>query len=158
MVKSIKVSLEQLLEENHIEPVEISANDIANFFNIVKRDINDASISAVSADTRFVIAYNAALLLAKIVLSSSGYKINKVYPHLITFNILPELFDSFSEKKAEYFCNCQLKRDTVLYRDAMTISEAETIELLDEVMLFHDDVSEWLKKNHPGLTEKVLNQ
>ena len=47
---------------------------MADLLRIVDRDLKDASILELSADRRFVTAYNAALRLATIVLRASGYR------------------------------------------------------------------------------------
>jgi len=68
------MSLEQWQSEGKLKPHQTTLPEISHLFKAIRRNIQDASIEAVSADNRFTIAYQAALQLATIALYASGYR------------------------------------------------------------------------------------
>jgi len=68
------MNLKRWLDDRSLRPHEPSVQEMADLLRIVDRDLKDASILELSADRRFVTAYNAALRLATIVLRASGYR------------------------------------------------------------------------------------
>ena len=64
-----------------------SKQEINDLKKVVEREINDASVQAISNDRRFACSYNAALQLAHIVLAAAGYRTNSTKPghHKSTF-------------------------------------------------------------------------
>ena len=64
--------LKDLLAEGKLRRHRTSPQEIADLFDLVDRDIGDASVQGLSADRRFAIAYEAALNLATITLYCRG--------------------------------------------------------------------------------------
>ena len=67
------MTLKQWSDNGWLRPHKTTPEEIENLFQIVDRDLKDAS-SELSADWRFGIAYNAALKLCMILLYSEGYE------------------------------------------------------------------------------------
>lgn len=138
------MSLQTWLAEGRLRPHAGSEQETADLLRVVERDLADAGILALSSDRRFTTAYNAALQLATIVLRASGYRTAGVGHHWITFQTLPELMSADLQVRADYFDACRRKRNIADYDAAGEISDAETEELLAEVLEFRGDVQEWL--------------
>jgi len=64
---------DRLLRSGRIRPHRTNPQEIAGLFQVVERDLTDASITALSADRRFATACNAALQTAIAVMYSEGY-------------------------------------------------------------------------------------
>lgn len=62
------MSLKQWAANGWLKPHKTSRQEIENLLGIVRRDLEDASAHAISADWRFGIAYNAALKLCTVLL------------------------------------------------------------------------------------------
>jgi hypothetical protein len=116
---------------------------------VADRDIADAGVTQISADRRFVIAYNAALALATIVLHAGGYRAVGVGHHWATFQALPEIMGSQAQARTDYLDNCRSRRNVIDYDRAGEISEEEAAEILAEAKTFRPHVMGWLRRNHP---------
>ena len=68
------MSLNSLLKAGKLKRHKTSAREISDLFEVVQRDLKDASIKELSADRRFATAYNAALQLTTILMYSHGYR------------------------------------------------------------------------------------
>jgi len=66
------MSFESLLAEGRLRRRRISREDIRLLMRLAERDLADAAVVGLSADRRFLIAYEAALNLATIPLLSAG--------------------------------------------------------------------------------------
>ena len=127
-----------------------SKEEITNLFEIVERDLKDASAKGISDDWKFGIAYNAALKLCAILLHSSGYRPEKNLAHYRTLQALPLILGDKHKSNADYLDACRKKRNETEYDFAGNISEDEAQELIDFCSEFKTEVSSWLKKNQKG--------
>ena len=124
-------------------------DEIQNMFRLIERDLRDAAVSSLSADRRFMIAYEAGLNLATIPLYCSGYETHGQGHHWITFLLLPRFMGSKLRDLAEYFDLCRTKRNIGTYDRGGQISKTEAKELLEEVLTFKTMCENWLQVNHP---------
>jgi hypothetical protein len=131
-----------------------SRPEIADLLEIVNRSLADAGVPGHSVDGRFTAAYNAVLQLATVVLRASGFRAAGGARHWITFQVLPELVGERQTERAEYFDACRTKRHHAAYDAAGRISEAEIQELLEEARAFRTAVFEWLRREHPELSNR----
>lgn len=146
------MNLKKYVDEGKICLHKTSKEEIHQLLNVVERDINDAAITALSADRRHATAYNAALQLATIILYASGYRAKaKVGHHWVTLTLLPELMGKDKNTIARYFNTCREKRNVTDYDLAGHVTAKEVENLLKEVAHFKKEVISWLKKNHPLL-------
>jgi len=145
------MTLEQLLADGKLVIHRTSRQEIASLLNVVERDIDDASVEAISADRRFAIAYNAALQLATIALYCKGYKAVGPGQHFIVLQTIKETMGQLFRNRADYFDMCRTKRNITDYDRAGEISAREATELLQEVKDFKQDAADWLHNYYPKL-------
>ena len=145
------MSLTRLLAEGRVRKHRSSHTEIRDRLRIVDRNIRDAAVDAISVDLRYHAAYEAALQLATIALSASGYRTTSQGHHRTTFEALPFCLGAEHEDLANYFDQSRGKRNVLEYDRAGEIAETEAEELLNEVKKFRATVVAWLKRRHPAL-------
>ena len=91
-----------MLADGRIRPHRPSVREVADLLRVIERDIADASVTQLSTDRRFATAYNAALLLATIVLHASGFRTASTGHHRATFHVLPEILGPDAQARADY--------------------------------------------------------
>ncbi len=148
----------QLLAENRLAPEPTSRTEIQDLRAVVHRNLADAQIRKLSDDGRFGHAYDAARILANIIVRASGYRIKSDGGgHYNTFLALKTASPAFA-KKAVYFDACRRKRNSCLYEQANVVTNTEAEELLIHATGFSLEVEAWLKKNHPNLVQPGLSR
>lgn len=141
----------QLLAENRVAAEPTSRPEIKDLRAVVHRNLADAQIRKLSEDGRYGHAYDAARILANIMVRASGYRVKgDGGGHYNTFLALKTADPAFA-KKAVYFDACRRKRNTFLYEQANIVSHTEAEELLWHASGFSLEVDAWLKKHHPNL-------
>lgn len=129
------MNLEKLLANNKLVKYEPTKRQIDELLDLVKRDLNDAKISALSLDRRFISLYSAAQTLATIVLYKNGYRTRGEGHHRTTFEaasiLLPKEVDIL-----EYFDRCRILRNKSEYERSGIVSEAEAKSLEKRVNYF----------------------
>lgn len=149
------MSLQQWHKNQWLRPYETSRKQIADLFDIVERDLADASTARLSSDWQFGIAYNAALKLCTILLFAEGYRPDRALAHYRTLQALPFVLGDSRKADADYLDSCRIKRNTVEYDMAGRTSPEEATELIDFSTELKEDVLEWLKQKHPNLVPKA---
>jgi hypothetical protein len=145
------MSLEQWFNNGWVNRHKSSSQEIANLFNIVERDLQDAETDELSADWKFGIAYNAALKLCTILISAEGFRPEKTLQHYRTLLALPLILGEDRKADAEYLDTCRAKRNTIEYDRAGIVSDVDAVELIEFTREFKKDVLKWLKQTHPEL-------
>ena len=98
------VNWKHWLDKGDIQKVHVTRKSLADLANLVDRDLNDARVTALSADRRFAIAYNAALNLASYAIRKTGYRVSaKVGHHRIASLIAGEVLGSAAKKSLGLF-------------------------------------------------------
>ncbi len=115
--------------------------------------LKDAAIAALSADTRFVTAYGAALLLAKMAMACAGYRLDSKATghHKTAFLALPLSVGAKAKTLARYFDVCRRKRNEIDYDRAFVASEADAKEIVVRVKELQTLVEDWIKAKHATL-------
>ena len=144
---------ERLLREGRIRRHRTNRQEIASLFQVVKRDLADAAITALSADRRFATAYNAALQAATAVMYSEGYRAHGIGHHSTTFEFLKEAMGPDITSLADYFDDCRRKRNRADYIGVGYISMTEVEDLLKEAREFAAQAQAWIQTHHPELQE-----
>lgn len=147
----MRMSLEQWFNNGWVKRHKSSSQEVANLFNIVERDLQDAETEELSADWKFGIAYNAALKLCMILISAEGFRPEKTLQHYRTLQALPLILGEDRKADAGYLDTCRAKRNTAEYDRAGIVSDADAAELIEFARELEKDVREWLKKNYPEL-------
>jgi uncharacterized protein (UPF0332 family) len=145
------MSWTNLLAARTVQTHATSTNEITNLRQIVKRDLNDAAIDALSADRRFATAYNAVLQLVKMAVACAGYRITSgAGHHQKSFEAIKAAIGTVeTENLADYFDLCRRKRNDIDYDFAEVVTETEAEELLEKAKEFQGLIEEWIDKNHP---------
>jgi hypothetical protein len=141
----------KLLADRRVTALPPNKAELDNLRSIVTRSLKDVSVSGLSVDARFVLAYDAARTLALIVVRASGYRPRAVGGHYNTFLALESADSSFAAVSA-YFDSCRMKRNDCEYDFAGGVTETEADALLKAVQQFNVDVEKWMKTHHPKLT------
>ena len=141
----------QLLAENRVAAEPTSPTQIKDLRAVVHRNLADAQIRKLSDDGRFGHAYDAARILANIIVRASGYRVKSDGGgHYNTFLALKAAAPAFAQK-AVYFDACRRKRNNLLYKQANVVSNTEAEELLFHAAGFSLEVDAWLKAHQPDL-------
>ncbi|MEP6591514.1 MAG: hypothetical protein ABJC19_10055 [Gemmatimonadota bacterium] len=129
---------------------EESADEIADLFAVVDRDLIDAAVPGLSADWRLGITYNAALQLAIIALAASGYRMGRERAHERALLSL-ETTAGISTAIVDLLDTIRRRRNQSNYERAGTTSDAEAGELYSVVTALRIDVIQWLHSYRPAL-------
>lgn len=144
------MSWAKLLADKRVTVEPTSKGELDNLRSIVARSLRDVSVAGLSADIRFVLAYDAARTLSLIVVRSEGYRPRSVGGHYNTFLAL-EAADAFFAAMSVYFDGCRIKRNDCEYDFAGGVTETEAVGLLKAVQQFAVDAEAWVKAHHPHL-------
>jgi hypothetical protein len=128
-----------------------SPAEMAGILGTVQRSLADAHVEGLSADGRFSHAYGAVLAAAKAVVRSEALRIAGPESHRDTLRVAGEMLGDEYRDIMRYFDRCRVKRNTLTYDVAGTVSEAEFEELLCHARAFSAVVLSWLLEHHPEL-------
>lgn len=131
------MTLRELLQEGKIVPHRTSKQEISDLFGIMERDLHDASIKGISADRRFITAYNVALQGTTVLLHLQGYRTRAEAHHYFTFLAGREILGPKHHAMMDYFNTCRSKRNVSDYDRAGMISDKEAEALLKETAKFY---------------------
>jgi len=145
------MSWKKLLADKRVTPVPPSKAELDNLRSIVTRSMKDVTAPGLSADARFIMAYDAARTLSLIVVRAAGYRPRSVGAHYNTFLALEAADPAFAALSA-YFDGCRMKRNDCEYDFAGGVTDTEADGLLKTVQKFAADVEAWIKARHPSLT------
>jgi len=138
-----------------LKPHKTSPKEIRDLLKVIDREISDAGQLVISVDSRFTHAYKAALQLCAMLLYTSGYKASRDSNHYRTIMAMPLILGDPRNDDAKYLDACRGKRNEAEYRLSGAISDSDAKELLEFAVDFRNDVSRWLKANHPGLMKSA---
>jgi uncharacterized protein (UPF0332 family) len=144
------MSWQSLLQAQRVKSHRTSRQELDDLRNVVERDLQDAAVSALSADRRFATAYNAALQSAKMVIACAGYRVVGQGHHLTTLEAVELAMGSSVSALVTYFDTCRRKRNQVDYDRANAATETEAEELLAKAEEFRELVEKWILKHHSG--------
>jgi hypothetical protein len=140
----------ELLDDNRVIVEPPNKVEIDSLRSIVARSAKDVAAPGLSADTRFVLAYDAARTLALIVVRAEGYRPRSVGGHYNTFLALAAADPAFYNLSI-YFDGCRMKRNNCEYDCAGMVSDTDAESLLEAVVQFMADVEARLRDRHPQL-------
>jgi len=141
----------ELLESRRVETHRTSESEIDDLRSAVARNLRDAALAGLSADNRFGLAYEAGLLLAKMVLACAGYRVKGQGAHQTTFAAIPLALGTSIKETASYFDRCRRKRNEISYDMADVVTDSQAEEILVKTREFEQLVETWIAKNHPEL-------
>jgi len=132
-----------------IRSVQPSRAEIARLLAIAVRDLDQAQFKNLHLDTRFALAYNAALQLATVILRLHGIRVRKTAFHQRTFSELSHHVDPEFQNLAAYFDRARRKRNIIAYEQSGAVSESEVADLLKQVKQFRTWVEHEVEKRMP---------
>jgi len=144
------MSWEKLLTEHRITALASSKAELDNLRSIVRRSLKDARAPGLSADARFLLAYDAARTLSLMIVRASGYRPRSAGAHYYTFVALEEADSNFAKLSA-YFDSCRIKRNECEYDFAGGISDTDAQGLLETVQQFAVDCEAWIRTRYSAL-------
>ncbi|MFC1566250.1 SAV_6107 family HEPN domain-containing protein [bacterium] len=142
------MTLKILLNQGRLIPHSTSKDEVISLLELIKRDIKDSKVEAISEDRRLATAYNAALQTATVLLYCVGYKTKGVGHHSTVFQAMKEIMGKEYIDLADYFDSCRNKRNIIDYTHAWGVSETEVEELIEETEKFVKLVTKWIKTNY----------
>ena len=140
----------KLLSDNRVTRIPSSKAELDNLRSIVTRSLKDVTAAGLSADARFVMAYDAARTLSLIIVRAEGYRPKSVGGHYNTFLALEAADPTFATLSA-YFDGCRMKRNDCEYGFAGGVTDTDADGLLKAVRQFSLDTEAWVKAHHPHL-------
>src|SRR5450432_2954899 len=144
------MSWAKLLADNRVTALPPSKAELDNLRSIVARSLKAITAVGLSADYRFVMAYDAARTLSLLVVRAAGYRPRAVGGHYNTFLAL-EAADPAFAKVSAYFDGCRMKRNSCEYDFAGGVSDTDAEGLLNAVHKFAVDAEAWIKAHYPQL-------
>jgi len=144
------MSWARLLADNRVTALPPSKAELDNLRSIVARSLKDVESAGLSADARFILAYDAARTLSLLVVRAAGYRPRTVGAHYNTFLAL-ETADPAFAKLSAYFDGCRMKRNSCEYDFAGGLSDTDADGLLITVREFAVDAEAWVKARYPHL-------
>jgi hypothetical protein len=140
----------KLLADNRVTALPPNKAELDNLRSIVARSLKDVTAVGLSADYRFVMAYDAARTLSLLVVRAAGYRPRTVGGHYNTFLALEAADPAFAALSA-YFDGCRMKRNQCEYDFAGGVTDTEANALLKSVNQFAVDAEAWIKARYPQL-------
>jgi hypothetical protein len=144
------VTWQELLNRHVVTAAATSKSELDNLRSIVRRSLADVVIPGLTADMRFILAYDAARTLSLIIVRAEGYRPRAVGGHYNTFIALAAADPAFATLSS-YFNNCRMLRNQSEYDFAGGVSDGDADELLLEVQKFATDAEAWIGARHPHL-------
>jgi len=118
-----------------------SRQEIENLLGIVARDRSEADRDDLHPDIRFQLLYNAGLQLATIVLRLNDLRVGHAGHHRETFRAIHDLVHEDLRPIIAHFDQARRKRNSLVYDQAGTATEAELRGLRASVGTFE----EWVR-------------
>ena len=118
-----------------------SQQEIDNLLGIVERDRAQAQLEGLHPDIQFELLYNAALQLATIVLRLSELRVGRTGHHRETFQVVRELVPEGLRPTVLHFDQARRKRNSLVYDQAGTATEAD----LEGLGISVDAFEEWVR-------------
>lgn len=134
-----------------LERRETSAAEIAALFGWYEVALADAMVVEQSADGRYIDAYTAGFLLAKIVVRASGYRVRGGENHRDTLCVLPWLMGSAVQASVDALDAARKQRNIDLYDGAGAVEPSDVDDLVRRVVGFESQVRVWIEANHAEL-------
>ncbi len=129
----------------------MSLEEIANLRSVVARNLADASVASLHPDTRFRLAYEAALVVAKRVVAGAGYRVKGHGAHHATFAGLEIAMGAEVMDAADFFDRCRRTRNVIDYVRADVVIEDDVADVILPTNELCRMAEAWIQPNHPEL-------
>jgi hypothetical protein len=145
-------NLDNLVQRGLLRKEPAHKDELARLLSAADATLADSRVGAVSAASRFAMAYQAALGYSLIALRVRGYRTSSHQPgqHSIAIQSLP-LTVSFPQSDTNTLDSFKEKRHRGAYEGMLTTSEQEVAELQGLATKLRASVVAWIAANEPGL-------
>ena len=144
------MSWNQLLVTRKVHTHQTSKQELDDLRAVIRRDLSDAAIPALSENRRFATAYNAALQTAKMATACAGYRVGAVPGHhAISFECAGLALGEQADTLVGFFDVSRRKRNIIDYTGAQIATPTEAAELLQRAQEFSALVETWIQAEHP---------
>lgn len=150
------MSLQNWLQMGFLVEHEATVSEVRSLLGIVDRELADANVAGLSEEGRFMHAYDAALLLCKLALHSSGFKLQKGKGHhAYWINSLEFTLGKEQKDTLIHLSKSSHLRHTSLYEQTGVVQKQDADDLLEAARKLRTDVLLWLRSRHPKLIPSV---
>jgi hypothetical protein len=139
------------LADGGVLPQKASKTELDRLRGAIERNLRDAALPDLSADNKFGMAYEAALLTAKMAVAVAGYRVRGQAAHATTFVALGLAMGPAAGQRADYFDRCRRKRNALSYEYSGAATDAEAAEILEAAKKFRAEVEDWIATRRPDL-------
>ena len=146
------MSWKSLEHQGRIERHKTSKIELDELRLAIERNLRDAALPGLSADNRFGLTYEAALLLARMAALCAGYRPKGLGAHETTFLTLELTLGPSAARMGKYLNKCRRKRNELSYEAAGIATDSEADELTREVTRLRSSVEAWISEKHPPLS------
>jgi hypothetical protein len=131
---------------------EATVGEVLSLLGVVDRELADAGIADLSDEGRFTHAYEAALLLCKLALHASGFKLQKVKGHhAYWINSLELTLGKEQKDTLIHLSKSSHLRHTSLYDQTGVVQKEDADDLLETAKTLRTNVLNWLRSRHQTL-------
>lgn len=124
------MDLETWLQNGWLTRFELSDREARQHLSAAHRELQDAR-QDISPQSRFALAYNAALRLCSLALAKAGYRATRDQKHYRSVAALPLILGTQAQELAAFLEACRTKRHQITYEGDDLVSEEEAIALVD---------------------------
>mgnify|MGYP001768425817 CR=1 FL=1 len=114
--------MQSWLSEGKLKAHKTGKSEITQLLSVFDRDMADARVKTLSADRRFAIAYNAALMVSIAALAAAGYRASGEGHHYWTIQSLAFTMQA-DDKTIKKFNKFRQKRNISDYERTDVVSE-----------------------------------
>lgn len=148
------MSLQSWAQNGWLLPHKTSAEEIANLFGIIERDLKDCQVKGLSSDARLERAYNASLQSATAALCVSGYRVRGQEHH---YRVIQSLELTLNDAKIVARLDAfRKKRNRLNYERAGAASDREVEEIIALAKALRTAVLAHIKQHHPEYLPKAI--
>lgn len=141
------MAYDDLLHDERIRRHGVTRDDIVDSMTIAQARLGDAGTEGLSADGRFIFAYDAVRAAAEAVMAAEGFRpVAGVGHHETVFAFLAVAAGGRWERSARIFDQARVKRNAAQYDEWGLVTQTEADELLRAARGFIAEVAHWVSE------------
>jgi len=133
----------RLLRQGRVARHATSAAELQSLRRLAARGLQDAAAAGLSPDGRFLLAYGAALALARMAIARAGWRVKGHGAHATTFEALVLAMGPVVRAEAIYFESCRQRRNMASYDAEGVVTDDDAHELVRRVRSFETRIVAW---------------
>jgi len=149
----MSMTLENLVKIGKLKPHEQSKEELCRLLSAARRNLADARLSDLSAESQFDIAYRAIMQVALLALMANGFRPSTSEPghHATVVQTLPRSI-GLSTERMILLDSLRRKRNLSDY-SGQEVSEAEAAACLRAAEALIATVEEWLREHRAEILD-----